>query len=217
MTEAPGATAASAGVVVLSQVIVRATESQTPPLLIGSTGSVPAGSVSTTTRSWAVETLEELALEAFTLNVTTWPGETRAGLASSVLAIATLGSTIVVLTVELCVTVRFSSSLKVRVAVLGRLVPRVLALTSSTLALKCSTSTTSWPVVLAYVAGNVAVTVLAGDSATVTPAAVTLTPSSVQAVAHRLPGTSVWRAPSGSTTVGVPYRVVPLGIVVVTV
>ena len=83
--------------------MVRAPAFQTPPLLIGSTGSVPAGSVSTTTRSWAVEMfvlgLEPLAvLDARTLNVTTWPGETRAGLASSVLVTATLGSTIVVLT-----------------------------------------------------------------------------------------------------------------------
>ena len=72
-----------------------------------------------------------------------------------------------VLTVPDCVRVVPPRSWKVSVAWLGRFVPRVFALTSSTVALKCRTSFTSWPVVLAYWPGKVAVIVLAGDSAMV--------------------------------------------------
>ena len=116
---------------------------------------------------------------------------------------ASLGSTIRVLTVPDCVRVVPPRSWKVSVAWLGRFVPRVFALTSSTVALKCRTSFTSWPVVLAYWPGKVAVIVLAGDSAMVMVPG-TGPPSKVHGVAHRLPGTSSWRLPSGSTSFGVP-------------
>ncbi len=95
---------------------------------------------------------------------------------------------------------------------LPRFVPRVLAATSSTFAWKVRTSTPSVAMGAAYVAGSVASTVLAGDSVTPPNA----TPSSVQPFTQRLPGTRVWRDPSGSVTLA-PYIVVFFGIVVTTV
>ncbi len=88
---------------------------------------------------------------------------------------------------------------------------------SLTRTLKWRTSWTSWPVLLVYGLGKLATIVFAGDSVTETPPVGSGVPSSVHAVAQRLPGTRVWREPSASVTFGVPYIVVFFGIVVVTV
>src|SRR3954451_18457788 len=80
----PGATVASDGVVALVQVIVRVAAFQMPPeagtvppsairLPPASTGSVPAGRVSTTTTSWAGEKVVPLWAVALTVKSTIWP------------------------------------------------------------------------------------------------------------------------------------------------